>query len=348
MNMLTNWVYPLRIYPKKIVVFAESFVKHSEFWMMRMVNKPVVSPGVGIFFGIIAVSTASIFIKFVQQDNVASIVIAAYRLGIATLVLSPIAFTRNKGEIKSLSGKDIRFSLLSGIFLAVHFAAWIKSLEYTSVASSVVLVTTTPVWVAIFSPFTLQEKISKRIAMGLVLALLGTLVIGLSDICDYESGIVCPPVEKFFMGEALWGDFLALIGAWTAAGYVMIGRRLRTRLSLIPYVSLVYGMAAIVLGLMMFGSGAQFYGFSQNTYLWLILLALIPQLIGHSTFNWALGYLPAALVSVSLLGEPIGSTILAYVFLAEVPGIVKIFGAMLIFSGIVIASKNKKPDKTLS
>ncbi|MEJ2485937.1 MAG: DMT family transporter [Anaerolineales bacterium] len=308
-----------------------------------MIKKPIISPRLGILFGILAVSTASIFIKFVQQEKVASLVIAAYRLGIATIVLSPIALYNYRNEIKKLSAKDLRFSLLSGFFLAIHFATWIQSLEYTSVASSVVLVTTTPLWVALFSPFTLNEKITKMISIGLVFSLLGTIVVGLSDICDFQNQLVCPPFNQFFQGQALWGDFLALVGAWTAAGYVMIGRRIRPRLSLVPYVFLVYGMAAVLLVLFMLGSGVQYSGFSGQTYIWLVLLALIPQLMGHSTFNWALGYLPAALVSVSLLGEPIGSTILAYIFLAEAPGIIKVFGAILIFAGIVIASRKEKP-----
>jgi len=311
-----------------------------------MIKKPLVSPRLGIIFGILAVSTASIFIKFVQQEKVASLVIAAYRLGIATIVLSPIALIRYRSEIKKLSAKDLRFSLLSGFFLAIHFATWIQSLEYTSVASSVVLVTTTPLWVALFSPFTINEKITRMISMGLILALLGTIVVGLSDICDFQNGLVCPPFNQFFQGEALWGDFLALVGAWTAAGYVILGRKIRPRLSLVPYVFLVYGMAAILLVVFMFGSEVQYRGFSGQTYVWLVLLGLIPQLLGHSTFNWALGYLPAALVSVSLLGEPIGSSILAYIFLSEVPGIIKVFGAILIFAGIIIASRKEKPEIT--
>lgn len=313
-----------------------------------MEKEPRISPKIGILFGILAVSTASIFIRLLQQENVASLVIAAYRLGIATLLISPIAFFRYKKELKKLTGREMQLSLLSGIFLAIHFAAWIKSLEFTSVASSVVLVTTTPLWVAIFSPFTLKESVTKAALMGLGVALMGTVVIGFSDVCEIETGLICPPAQSFFRGEALWGDFLAIVGAWTAAGYVLIGRRLRAKMSLVPYVFVVYGIAALILVLLMLSSGAQFLGFSKETYIWLVLLALIPQLFGHSTFNWALGYLPAAVVSVSLLGEPIGSTILAYLVLAEIPGTMKIFGAILIFVGILIASWSENSrEKTL-
>lgn len=310
--------------------------------MTRENKKLVIPPRLGILLGIIAVSTASIFIRFVQQQDVASIVIAAYRLGIAAIVLSPVVLIRHRGEISTLSLKDLRFSLLSGLFLAIHFAAWIRSLEFTSVASSVVLVTTTPLWVALFSPTALKEKISRLVWIGLGVALLGTVVIGLGDVCVFENGLVCPSFDEFFAGDAVWGDFLALVGAWTAAGYVLIGRRVRSRLSLIPYIFIVYGMAAVILILLMFASGAPFYGFEPVTMVWLVLLALIPQLIGHSTFNWALGYLPAAYVAITLLGEPIGSTILAFVFLDEVPGGLLMIGALLIFVGILIASRTNE------
>jgi drug/metabolite transporter (DMT)-like permease len=174
----------------------------------------------------------------------------------------------------------------------------------------------------------------------------GTITIGLSDICETHGTFSCPSLAKFFSGSAVWGDFLALIGAWGASGYIMIGRKIRSTLPMIPYVFLVYGIAAIMLTVMMFGSGEQVYGFSSTTYLWLILLALVPQLLGHSTFNWALGYVSAALVSISLLGEPIGSTILAFFLLNETPTFLKISGAILILGGILLASKeNSTPNQ---
>lgn len=311
-------------------------------------NNPKIPPRVGIWFGILAVSSASIFIKFAQQQDVASIVIATYRLGIATIILSPLVLIKYRIEIIKLSSGDLRLSMLSGFFLAIHFASWIKSLEFTSVASSVVLVTTTPLWVAALSPVVLREKISRVVTIGLLLALLGTLVIGFSDVCTLDYRLSCPSFHDFFEGKAFLGDILALMGAWTAAGYVIIGRRLRTNIPLIPYIFLVYGMAALILIVLMISSGASAIGFGNKAFIWLILLALIPQLLGHSTFNWALGYLPAAYVAITLLGEPIGSTILAYLFLEEVPGLTKVLGAILIFGGILIASKANTPMNKLA
>jgi drug/metabolite transporter (DMT)-like permease len=142
-------------------------------------------------------------------------------------------------------------------------------------------------------------------------------------------------------GTAFLGNFLALVGAWTVAGYLMIGRRLRAGMSLIPYIFVVYGIAAIVLLIIMFAARQSPIGYSPMFYLWIILLALVPQLIGHSTYNWALRYLPAALVSITTLGEPIGSAILAYFILGETPSLLTIFGGFLILTGIYFASKRK-------
>jgi drug/metabolite transporter (DMT)-like permease len=239
-----------------------------------------------------------------------------------------------------LTRREWILALLSGVFLALHFAVWITSLQYTSVASSVVLVTTTPLWVALFSPLVLRERLGAAAFAGLALALTGGAVVGLSDACSWQAGTVyCPPLRTFFGGTAFLGDFLALAGAWMAAGYMLVGRKLRAKMDLIPYIFVVYGMSAVVLIVIMLGMGESPFGFSPQAYLWFTLLALVPQLLGHSIFNWSLKYIPASLVSVTLLGEPVGSTVLAYFILQEQPGWVKIGGGALILAGIWLAAR---------
>lgn len=297
----------------------------------------------GLLGGILAASTASIFIRFAQSEGVPSIVIAAARLTIASLILAPIALTRYRSELKSLTRREWILGLLSGLFLAFHFASWITSLQYTTVASSVVLVTTTPLWVALLSPLVLREKITPMIILGMLLALVGGGSVAVSDSCAFTGGqLTCPPVSEFLRGSAFLGNFLAVFGAWMAAGYILIGRRVRARMPLIPYIFVVYGMAAVVLVAVMFGMGKSPVGYPPMAYLWFVLLALIPQLLGHTSFNWALGYLPASFVSVTLLGEPIGSTILAIIILGETPGWIKIGGAVLILAGIYLAARGDK------
>ncbi len=287
-----------------------------------------------------AVSTASIFIRFAQHAGAPSIVIAASRLTLATLGLAPIALIRYRSELRQLTRREWFLALLSGVFLAFHFAFWITSLQYTSVASSVVLVTTTPLWVALLAPLVLRERLGLAAYTGLALALLGGTIVGLGDACSWQaSSLTCPSAGTFFTGTAFLGDFLALAGAWMAAGYMLVGRRLRAKIDLIPYIFVVYGMAAVVLIAIMFGLGESPIGFAPITYLWLVLLALVPQLLGHSVFNWSLKFIPVSLVSVTLLGEPVGSSVLAYFILQEQPGWVKIIGAILILAGIWLASR---------
>ena len=288
---------------------------------------------------ILAVSTAAIFIKFAQQEA-PSLVIAAFRLTLASMILAPLALTKHRGELKRLTKPTLGLGLLSGLFLALHFALWISSLEYTSVASSVVLVTTVPLWVALIARFAFKEQLGRSVLLGMVLALAGGALVGLSDSCSISlAGLSCPPWSEFFKGSALLGNLLALGGAWMAAGYLLIGRRLRGTLSLVPYIFVVYGMATLVLIIVMLAAGQSPLGYQPLTYLWLLALAVVPQLLGHSTFNWALRYVPASFVSIALLGEPIGSTILAYFLLREIPGPLKLVGAALILAGIYAASR---------
>jgi len=307
-----------------------------------LVKKPKVPPILVIIFGILAVSTSSILIRYAQMEA-GSLVIAAYRLTIASFILIPFTIAKKRAELRILGRNDYILAIISGFFLSIHFAAWISSLEYTSIASSVVLVSTTPLWVAIFSPITIKEKVSKQVVIGLIVSLAGTVIISVSDICQINGNIICPSLSELTSGRAFLGDFLALIGSWMGAGYILIGRKLREKTSTLSYITLVYSIAAVFLLILMFISGEKYSGFSNQTYLYLALLAIIPQLLGHTSFNWALGYLSAAFISITLLGEPVGSTILGYIIFSETPSPINIFGAILILIGILIAfiTKNK-------
>ena len=293
----------------------------------------------GLVAAILAVSTASIFIRFAQA-GAPSLVIAALRLTFATLMLAPLALTRHREELKQLTRREITLGVVSGLFLTAHFATWISSLEYTSVASSAVFVATGPLWVALLSPMLLNERLTRVAVLGLTLALVGGIVVGLSDACVIQRGIQCPEISQVLQGRAMWGNFLALAGAWAVTGYLIIGRKLRAKMSLVPYIFLVYGISAIGLIIVMLAARQSPFGLDASTYLWIFLLALIPQIIGHSTFNWALAYLPAALVAVTTLGEPVGSAILAFFILQETPSPIMIMGGALILLGIYLASRN--------
>lgn len=296
---------------------------------------------VAISIAILAVSTSSVFIRF-AQEGAPSLIIAASRLLLASLFLAPSALIRHRAELRSLTRTELILGLLSGVFLAIHFATWITSLEFTTITNSVVLVSTSPLWVAILAPIFLKEKLTRNIIIGMVLTLIGGTIIGFSEGCVWDGGIACEALSDLGQAEASKGNFLALAGAWAIAGYLLIGRRLRAKMSLIPYIFLVYGMAALVMLIILFITGETLLGYSPMTYLWLLLIAIFPQLIGHSTYNWALRYLPVALVAVTTLGEPIASSILAFIVLKEVPTSLQIIGGILILAGIYVTSQKSK------
>lgn len=304
-----------------------------------------------LLVGVLAVSTASIFIRFAQSE-VPSLVIATYRMALAGLLLAPAALWRSKQIQPTLEPAEKRQVLLAGLLLAFHFASWIASLELTTVVNSVVLVTTAPLWVAAASPVLLKEPVSRNAFVGLGLALVGGVLVGLSSICSFTAGgIVCQEMGNFFQGKAALGNLLALMGAWFSAGYLVVGRRVRKKLHLMTYTFRVYGTAGLTLlavtllfGLALDASGGTnvaelLFDYSPISFVWMILLALIPQMVGHTAFNWSLAYLPAAFVSVALLGEPVGSTILAILFLHESPTVLQFVGAGFILAGIMVASR---------
>jgi len=270
--------------------------------------------------GIIAVSTASIFIKLCDAP---ALIIATYRMVLASLILLPFAAYRKIWS--GWRGSDLRWLVLSGLFLSLHFAFWIASLKYTSVASSVVLVTTHPIFVGTGAWLFLKERLGLNLILGILLSVLGSGLIGYGDMT--------------LSSDALMGDGLALLGAVTASGYFLVGRKMRRTQDLLSYIFPVYSTAG--LGLIIFSLFLQkpFFGYSSSTYIFLLLLAIVPQLIGHTTFNWALKYLPASMVAITILGEPIGSTILAYFILGEGLTTWKVLGGISIFIGILIALK---------
>lgn len=301
--------------------------------------KPSSSPPLAVLFlGVLAVSTAALFIRLGQQ-HASSLVVAAYRLGFATLVLLPFTLFRHRREINRLSAGRLLWLLLAGFLLAMHFVSWFTSLEYTSVASSVVLVTTTPLWVALLSPLVLREQPPPAVWIGLVVALTGGAMVGAAEGCSIgANGLNCGDFSSFLHGRAMTGNLLALVGAWFAAGYLLAGRRLRMSLSLGAYVFLVYGAAAVLLLVAVAVRGERLIGYPPQAYGWLLALALLPQLVGHTSLNWALRHVSAAYVSVALLGEPIGSAVLAFVFLRETPGSFELLGGALILIGIYLVS----------
>lgn len=275
--------------------------------------------------GVISVSFAAIFIRLAEAPP---LVIAAYRLCLASLIIVPMALVHSGDELRRLSQQNIIIALLSGALLALHFGLWITSLSYTSVATSVVLVTANPIFVGIASFFLFQEKLSKQTILGIVISIIGAIIVG------YGNWRLGP--------SPLFGGILALLGALTVAGYLLIGRRLRRNIGLLSYASLAYSSAAVLLLLATLAFGYRLVGYSTPTYVMLMLLAVVPQLIGHSSLNWSLRFVPATLVTIAILGEPVVATALAFLILNEAPMLNEVGGGILILGGIFIAFRKSE------
>ena len=307
---------------------------------MHTDTSPRFPPMLVLVLGVVGISSGSILVRLAQGQDMPSIVIAVWRLGLASVVLLPLAFTRRRVELQQMSGASWRLALLSGFFLALHFASWITSLAYTSVASSTVLVTTSPLWVGLTAPFLLGEQLSRPLKIGIALAMLGSALIGVADVVAVVDGRLHFSLTQFsHQPNPLFGNSLALIGAVAVSAYLLIGRRLRRDMSLLCYSAVVYATAAFFLIIMAFVLGHSLFGYSPAAYVIVLLLAIFPQLIGHSSYNWALGYLSAASVSLAVIAEPIGATLLALLIFQEIPNAMTLTGGILLLLGIVYANR---------
>jgi drug/metabolite transporter (DMT)-like permease len=286
---------------------------------------PLFNPYVVLILGIIGVSTGSIFARLADAP---ALVTAAYRMGLAALILIPIAAWKAGDELRKLSIRDIKLAILSGLFLSLHFASWISSLDYTAISNSVVLVNTIPLWVGLFTPLISKDRIRGTTITSIIVSVLGAAIIGFDD---FAIG-----------GNAIWGDLLAVIGAVCAAVYLLCGRTLRRKLSLLSYVAICYGSAAVILWLVVLFLNLPVTGYNAQTLTAFWAMALVSQLIGHSSYNWSLKWFSTSLVAVALLGEPIGSTLLAYIIFDEGLTWMKFIGGLFILSAIYIAASGEK------
>jgi drug/metabolite transporter (DMT)-like permease len=276
------------------------------------------SAHVVLFIGVAAVSSAAVLIR---EADAPALVIAAYRLGLAAVPMGGLALARARRDV---SGRGLwMWPVLAGAFLALHFGFWIASLQQTSVITSVVLVTTNPLFVGLASPLVLRERVSRATWVGIAIATVGAALMAAEDLGD---GL-----------GTLAGDFYALLGAVFGACYLMIGRRVRPQMSWSGYVGIVDVVAAVLLVGSVLVARESFTGYSTKTFLMLGLLALVPQLVGHSAINWSLAYVPAALVAVAILGEAVGATVLATIVLGEIPSALEMAGALLVLTAVYVA-----------
>lgn len=285
------------------------------------------APLFGLAGAVLAISFSSILIRYSQAP---SPVIAFYRMAITTLLLLPFAL-REKGRVRALPRPLLGATAISGLLLAGHFLTWIASLRYTSVTASVLLVTSHPLYVIAADAWLLRERVPARRVLGAVLALTGVAVVtfaGAGSGTDLPGG-----------GRALYGNLLAVAGSWFFAGYILIGRRVRQVLPVMPYTTLVYGVASLAIAAGLLATGVPFGPYPWREFLLFAALAVIPTLGGHTVLNWALEYVPASVVSVSILGEPVGAAIFAWFLLGEAPAGIELLGGALTLLGLFVATQ---------
>lgn len=282
-------------------------------------------PRAGLVVAVLAVSTSAILIRW---SDAPPVVAAFYRVLFTTALVAPVALGRHAEDLSALSRRDLLAAAATGVALAVHFAAWFESLSWTSVAASVTLVQSHPLFVAVGAWLVLDERVGRKTAVGVLVSVAGMAVMSVGDLLG--GGVGPAP---------LYGNALAALGGLMTAGYLLAGRSLRQRLPLLPYVTVVYGVAAGCLLAFTVASGTPIRGYPTHEWLLFLAMAVGPGIFGHTVLNWALEHVESSLVSVSLLGEPLGSALLAFVVLTEAPGTATLVGGAVVLAGVATTAR---------
>ncbi len=272
-----------------------------------------------LLVGVAALSWAAPLIRLADSPP---LVVASLRMTFAALPLLGLAGLRRREELSLLGRRDAGLLLLAGLALAAHFGFWVASLQDTTIAASTAIVATQPLIVGLGAWLWLRERPTRALLIAIASAAAGALLLAGSDLGD---------------GVSLRGDAFAALGAVFASIYLVAGRRVRARLSNVSYAALVNAIAAVALLVAVAASGESLLGWGAEAYIFIVLLALVPQLVGHGALTWALGSLPAAVVAVAVLGEPVGATAIGATLLGERPTLLEALGAALLLAGVYVA-----------
>ncbi|MBM7571087.1 DMT family transporter [Aquibacillus albus] len=297
-------------------------------------NKPPLNPYIAIIIGVISVSTAAVLVKLAAAAPAS--IIANYRLLFAVIIMAPYVLWKYHNEFKWISARDWLFSILAGVFLAFHFIFWFESLNYTSVASSVVLVTLQPIFAFLGTYLFFKERFTAGALISMVIALTGSIIISWGDFK--------------ISGLALLGDVLAVIGAVMITVYFLMGQNVRKRLSLMTYTFIVYAISSITLIIYNLLLGHAFTGYPLDNWIIFLALAIVPTFLGHTLFNWAIRWVSTSVISMSIVFEPVGASILAYFILGELISWSQWLGGMIVMFGLFlfIVSTSTKSRITLT
>ncbi len=275
--------------------------------------------------GVLAISSAAIFIRLSSASALAT---AFYRLVLSSLLMSAVVALRPATIPFQIPW---RYALPAGVALGAHFWLWMLSLEYTSVLVSTLFVTTTPIWLGIAAPFIPGEtRLTKRGWMGLSTALAGACMLALSDAGAQTVG-----------SRPMLGAFLATAGAWTIAVYLTLSRRARQTTPLLPYSAATTAVGSMALLVPMLATDAAFTGYPSLTWLWILALAVVPQMIGHNSLIWAVRYVGATTVALVVLLEPLGSGGLAFLLFDERPTLLHGASAVVLLAGLALVLRSQ-------
>jgi drug/metabolite transporter (DMT)-like permease len=289
-----------------------------------------INPYLALIIGVISVSTSAILVKFSESP---AGVIAFYRLFLSVLLLLPLFLTRYVSELRLITRRDWIYSIIAGVFLALHFILWFESLNYTSVASSTVLVTLQPIFAFLGTYIFFNERISIMTMISGIIAIIGSVIISWGDFR--------------ISGSALLGDLLALIACALVTVYLMFGQTVRKRLSLITYTFIVYSFSSLTLFIYVIVRNESFIPKQSNDWIYFFLLALVPTLLGHSLFNWSLKWLSTSTISMAILFEPVGAIILAFYLLDEWLIWSQIIGGIIVIAGISLFVLGERKARVL-
>ncbi|HKP85982.1 MAG TPA: DMT family transporter [Blastocatellia bacterium] len=283
-------------------------------------------------FAVLALASSSIFIA--KLERVPALVIAFYRMALAAAFLTPAAITLKRRELSSFGRRDLALLALGGFFLAVHFGAWITSLKYIPIATSVVLVNSHPLFVVIASYFFLGEKPVARGLAGTAMGLAGMAVISKDALSDLQL--------------AIKGDGLAIVGALAVVGYFIVGRKARARISLLGYATPLYAVCSAFLLVMVLATRSPLYPYTATEWVYFVALAIVPTILGHTVFNWALKHVRPSTISLAFLCEPVVASVLAFFVLGQRPTVATLIGGALIMAGIYLTTSGRISEDNLS
>lgn len=279
---------------------------------------------------VLALAFSSIFITRLERAHVEPLAIAFYRMALATALLLPATLALKRREIRQLTRRDLALLSLAGLFLAVHFGAWITSLKYIPIATSVVLVNSHPLFVVLASYFFLGDRPSRVHLLGTATGLAGMLIIGREGLRNVELALV--------------GDALAILGALAVVGYFIIGRKVRARVSLLGYVTPLYAACSSILLIWALATGTRLHPYGPTEWLYFAALAVIPTIFGHTVFNWAIKHVRPSTISLAFLGEPVVASALAFFFFDQRPPLSTFVGGAFVLAGVYLTTAFQPPQ----